>query len=311
MRAKVIILTILCLGPFILPAQYYWDYGIKAGASSYLGEFGGKDKPRRDFVMDMKLSQTRWVGSAFARYKVKRNIAAALSLTYIRLQGADNLSSYPNRYARNLSFRNDMFELALRAEYYFYTIYDVGGKGRYEVDFRSYIFGGVGMFYNNPKTNYGGSWVKLQPLQTEGVKYSRFQPTFPIGVGIYYTYKKKHRFGWEFAWATTFTDYIDDASGTYADPKTLSAEAAAVANRTDELSDSDPIASQLNGENGSFKNFYGVEGAIRGDPTHKDSYLYTNLSYSHVIRGKGSLYRTKYNFVYGNKRRSRRTRAKF
>ncbi|MFQ5335666.1 MAG: DUF6089 family protein, partial [Flavobacteriales bacterium] len=155
MKIKNLIVVALCAFPFTLPAQYYWDYGIKAGASSYLGEFGGKEKPRRDFVMDMKLNQTRWVGSAFGRYKVTRNIAAALSFTYIRLQGADNLSTYPNRYARNLSFRNDMFELALRAEYYFYTIYDVGGKGRYEVDFRSYVFAGAGMFYHNPKTNYG------------------------------------------------------------------------------------------------------------------------------------------------------------
>ncbi|HRF82792.1 MAG TPA: hypothetical protein PL070_22235, partial [Flavobacteriales bacterium] len=41
-------------------AQYAWDFGMHVGGANYLGEMGGTDQPRRDFVWDMKMSQTRW-----------------------------------------------------------------------------------------------------------------------------------------------------------------------------------------------------------------------------------------------------------
>ncbi|MBL7947081.1 MAG: hypothetical protein JNN32_13535, partial [Flavobacteriales bacterium] len=40
-------------------AQYAWDFGMHLGGANYLGEMGGTDQPRRDFVWDMKMSQTR------------------------------------------------------------------------------------------------------------------------------------------------------------------------------------------------------------------------------------------------------------
>lgn len=302
MRSLLIFIAIVIL-PHLLSAQYYWDVGIKLGATGYLGEFGGKEKERRDWLMDIKLNQTRWLAGAFARYKINRNIGLNLGFTYARIQGADYLSTNPQRVTRNLSFRNDFFELSLRGEYYFYAVNDVGGKGRYQLDFRSYIFAGVAGFYHNPKAQLGGAWYALQPLTTEGPdnKYSKFQFSIPAGVGFYYTYKRRHRFGWEFSWMTTFTDYMDDASGVYTDPSNLPSELSReLANRTPELSDPP--------EN---PDYYGNEGNIRGDPKHDDAYLFTALSYSKVIRGKGNIYRSKYNYVYGNKRRKRRTRAKF
>jgi hypothetical protein len=50
-------------------SQYTWDYGISIGAANYLGELGGKEKTRRNFIFDLKLSQTRTAIGGFARYQ--------------------------------------------------------------------------------------------------------------------------------------------------------------------------------------------------------------------------------------------------
>lgn len=290
-------------------AQWLWDYGVTVGVSNYLGDIGGKEQTRRDFVADMKLAKTRWNVGGFARYKVRPNISAKLAFDYLRIEGDDKLSTNPGRNGRNLNFRNDMLDLGLTGEYFFYTDNDLGNTYRYRNGFRAYIFAGVGGYYSNPKANYNGTWVKLRPLQTEGVGYSAFGVNIPAGIGFYFTFQKKHRIGYELNYRTTFTDYLDDISTTYKDPSTLSsAESVALSNRTGELGTSiDPLLAK----NFGYDNARGVE-QKRGDQSHKDAYLTMNLSYSYVIRGKSSFYRGHYGHFFGKKRgKVRKIRAKF
>src|SRR6185369_3260589 len=94
-------------------AQYRWDYGFALGVSNYLGDMGGKEKTRRDFVADMKLAETRWDMGGFMRYKINQRISVKGELNYLRIQGNDALSSNTGRHARNLSFWNDIFELQI------------------------------------------------------------------------------------------------------------------------------------------------------------------------------------------------------
>jgi hypothetical protein len=56
-------------------SQYKWDFGGSLGASNYLGDIGGKEQTRRDFVADLKFSQTHFAADGFARYKVHPNIS--------------------------------------------------------------------------------------------------------------------------------------------------------------------------------------------------------------------------------------------
>src|ERR1041385_159624 len=132
-------------------SQWLWDYGLSGGVSNYLGDIGGKEKPRRDFVADLKLAKTRWNVGAFARYKWRPKISLKLAFDYLRIEGDDKLSTNIGRHYRNLNFRNDMFDLALTAEWFFYENNDLGNTYRYRNGFRAYLFGGVGGFYSNPK----------------------------------------------------------------------------------------------------------------------------------------------------------------
>jgi len=155
----------LIIGVFVSVSgysQYYLDYGISAGASNYLGEFGGGKGTRRGGVADMKLNFTRWTIGGFARYRLSSTFAIKGNLNYIRLSGDDSKTLNPARRARNLNFKNDMYEFLANLELYIYKINDVGRTGRYRTDFNLYLFGGGGLFYSNPKgQNVDGTWVAL------------------------------------------------------------------------------------------------------------------------------------------------------
>ncbi len=298
------LLTALCLAGTNVQAQYAWDVGVNAGFSNYLGEIGGGAGEARDWVLDMKLDQTRWNPGVFARYRLDYNLGINMSLNYFRIQGADSLTPNPNRFTRNLHFRNDVFELAACGEYYFLNQPDVGSTGRYLLDFKSYIYLGLAAFYNNPKTQYQGEWVALQPLKTEGQEkpYSRIQIAVPVGFGFFYTFSRLHRFGWSIGWRYTFTDYVDDLSGYYPDPKDLeSDEAIALSNRSNEVA-GHPLAADLVE--------YFVPGGVRGNPDANDSYLLTSFNYSYVIRGNTKSFGKRKNYLYGRKR-GRAGRARF
>lgn len=295
------VLFILCLGiiPTFAFSQYMWDFGTQLGAANYLGEIGGEQETRKDFVADLKFSQTRFAGGGFARYRVAQTVSIKTGLTYLRISGADSLSTNPGRAGRNLHFRNDMFELSLEGQYFFYEINDLGGTYRYRNDFRAYGFAGVAGFYHNPKTQYNGAWIPLQPLSTEGIPYKKLGMSIPMGVGVYFTIEKKYRLGWELGWRKTFTDYLDDVSTTYSG--NVTGIAADVANRNDELA-----KSPTNPDNYT-------PGNKRGDPTHKDAYMTSTISASYVLRGKSSFYRSKYSshIFKGKKYKKRKKRAKF
>jgi len=108
----------------------------------------------------------------------------------------------------------------------------------------------------------------------------------------------------EVGWRTTFTDYIDDVSGFYAN------DFDGISNKTNQ-----ELLDQVNIENNEspgvlITNF--DAGSRRGDPSDDDSYFTATFNLSWTIRGKSNFYRSKHSWVLGrNRRRSRKSRAKF
>jgi hypothetical protein len=324
MKKIILFLAVVSL-PKLGFSQFKWDFGGSLGASNYLGDIGGKEKPRRDFIYDMNLTQTRLAAGGFARYKLTPVISVKTSLNYIRIQGNDALSPNPERFSRNLSFRNNMMELSTVAEYYFYKSSDMSGRpglrgSRKRVDFRTYVFAGVGALYSNPQAEYKGSWVNLRDYKTENVAYGPVTAVVPLGLGFTYTINRHYRFGFEFGFRQTFTDYLDDISTTYA-PEVFEGETgkigsvyntdrANLANRNVELDASETKVGQAN--YGWSKEFNGDKLNKRGDNTHNDNYLTAAVSFSYVIKGKNKFYKQKYKSL--SQRRKvvkRKTRAKF
>lgn len=319
--------ALLVLGLSQAKAQYAWDVGVHLGGANYLGEMGGKDQPRRDFVWDMKLGQTRWCVGGFVRRKINRSISINTGLLYMRVQGADELTeSYRPRRGRNLNFRNDMIEWYLRPEFTIFQDNDLGGRGRYRLDFRLFGYVGIAAFYHSPKGKYvgvsdgvisNGDWVALRPLTTELVDYSSIGISIPAGIGFHFTQRRRHRYGFDLGWRTTFTDYLDDVSTVYEDPADMPGGVNGVAAHMYDQSaaafSNDPTlpAPQNYGWWPDTPGLSKKPKNIRGDPTHNDSYLTMTFTYSYVLRGQSNFYRQRYNWIRGNKRVGRKSRAKF
>lgn len=304
---NIYLIILLSLFTFNSFSQYQWDFGVSAGVSNYLGEIGGDEKDRRDFLLDLRVPNTRWGFGGFAQYKWFPKVSLKGSFDYLRIVGDDKLSSNLGRNARNLSFKNDMFALGVTAEYFFFENNDLGNTYRFRNGFRAYIFAGIGGFYTNPKAYYQGEWVKLRPLQTENVKYSAVGFDLPYGLGFYFTINKRHRVGFEARAHKTFTDYIDDVSSQYADPSTQTPLAAALGSRTNELTDVDPKLAK-----NYIYNMVDNPGNKRGDPSHKDQFMTMSFNYAYVFRGKSSFYKRNYKSFFGKKRgKVRKIRAKF
>lgn len=344
---KRLLFLALLVGALDAGAQYQWDYGIKLGAANYLGDIGGKELERRDFVVDMHLRQTRWAVGGYGRYKFSKRFSLGANLDYLRIQDADANTTYAPRRARNLNFRNDMFELGVRGELTVWYDNDVGNRGFYNPDFKLYVFGGVSAYYSNPKARlvYDGNnmedpgdkalgdfvdntWHNLRDLRTEGATYSQFGVAIPLGIGFYFTHNKEWRFGWEISWRTTFSDYLDDVSTRYYQPNPKNPEDMALALdlqsqtyqellnlvNTERPVDSRPVGSMndFQYQAGNEPENQSPRGLHSGDESRirNDHYLTTQFTVGKVIRGRSKFYKSKYSWVK-NRASVRRSRAKF
>lgn len=299
-----------------LQSQYDWDYGGSVGASNYLGDIGGKENPRRDFVADLKMAKTRFDITGFARYRYRKQIYFKGELSFLRIAGDDALTVYAPRRYRNFNFTNNILELSATTQWMFAENTDMGGSYRFRNAIRFYAFSGLALLIHNPKTKIDGKRIPVRPLKTEGQEkpYSRFTLAIPVGMGLHYTLKKRHRFGLEFNWRTVFTDYLDDIKGFYPHPSQISAEAAAAVYRTN-INEANAY------EPGYAKNYDGFtydsngdgindKADQRGNGANNDSYLTLTASYSYVMRGRSNFMRSKYGSFFRKKSRKKSYRTK-
>ncbi len=339
-RYAILVLLLSLVWSNTTKAQYAWDFGVHLGGANYLGEMGGKEKPRQDFIWDMKLNQTRWCVGLFARRKINRMISLNSGILYFRIQGSDLNSENPQRVGRNLNFRNDMLEWYLRGEFTIFQDNDMGGRGRYRTDFRLFGYVGAALYMSNPKgqKNLDGDFIDLRPIRTELVDYSQFGVAIPVGLGFHFTRARRHRFGMDFGWRTTFTDYLDDASTTYKNP--IQGDDNDLIRQT--MYDQHPYLVDVLGDDPNTQaienpgtqvetlsgdivttpskyqyGYWDTEGPSpesnnkRGDSTHNDSYLTMTFTYSYVLRGQSNFYRQRFSWMRGKKRIGRKSRAKF
>lgn len=298
---KLILIFIGLSFSFLTKAQYSMDFGLNIGASNYLGEIGGNSGEAKPFLLDMRLQQTNFTVGGFYRYNFTHNIAAKASVNYVRISGADSLSNEPTRIGRNLSFRTDIFELALTGEYTFFSYNDMARRSRSRVDFSSYVFAGAGVILYYPYAQEDGKWYYLRPLATEGIEntYDEMAIVVPLGLGANFTFNRKVRLGFEVGYRFTNTDYLDDASTDYAyDSELPFAESIRFANRSDEAfarGDADLPP------RGAYR-----PGSPRGNPDGNDGYLIGQFSLSYVINTSNGFNRSRYRKVIN--RRKKRTK---
>lgn len=231
-----------------------WQADIMAGLASYNGDLSQKA---------LNVHTLRPAINVNLKYEFYYLVLRA-GLSYTHLVGHDKYNKDPSLRNRNLSFRTNLWELSLIAEYNFV-----------EPDLfyaYPYLLAGVGVFRHNPFAyDNEGNKVKLHPLRTEGQglpefpkrkKYSLTQACLPIGIGWKWKVNEKFDVAYEMSYRVLFTDYLDDVSTNYVSPALLTdrfgPKSAEMANRARPL----PGSSRVPGP-----------GDPRGNPNVKDNYI--------------------------------------
>jgi hypothetical protein len=184
---------------------------VGMGSANYFGEL---TNPRSLGLVKYGLN----IG--LERYVTNR-IGGRLDFNWYRISG-DDAKADDDRVVRNLSFASNNLELSTSLVI---NVLPNGLRFYQRPPFNLYVWLGFGVTYINPKTQYNGETVALQPLKTENVSYSKWQPIIPGGAGIKVKAGPFFNLGLEGGVRKTFTDYIDDISvKDYPDPATLSSD---------------------------------------------------------------------------------------
>jgi hypothetical protein len=183
-----------------------------AGTSTYFGELTNQG----DYI-DAK--PTLNVG---LQYYLTDRISTRAEITWFTLEGDDAKATGGGREFRNLSFKSNNYEVNLSGTF---NLFSNGDRYYRRPIINIYGFLGLGFIYFNPTTTYQGETIALQPLQTEGVNYSRFGIVIPYGLGGRLKLTPMLNLSVEGGLRKTFTDHLDDVSSRdYPDPASLSSD---------------------------------------------------------------------------------------
>lgn len=247
---------------------------LGSGTSTYFGEL---KPPNITLVPDPSINLN--VG---LQYYFTNRIAVRTELDWFQLRGSDNNTL---NKARNLSFVSSNYEFNATG---MVNVFPNGHRFYQRSNINFYGFAGIGLMYMNPKADYMGKRYALQPLRTEGVKYSRFQPVIPYGLGAKIKFGPFINIAIEAGWRLTFTDYLDDVSKVHPDK-----------------TDWDPIRIALSDrrQEGNPEFTPAVAGAKRGNPDKNDSYFLLNMKIEYYLP-HNFLFKSNSKKLYSKKRRA-------
>jgi len=266
MKRHIVLLICTLFGIQVMFAQVS-EIGGTIGASYYIGDLN----PTRHYPRDTKLA-----GGLVYRYNFNDRYALRLQGLYGTLKAYDSDSRDTLQLLRNLHFTTKVFEAAALFEINFFKYRKKGKDGRFWTPF---VFGGLAYFRVNPKAQLDDTWYELQPLGTEGQgttatgnsePYKLDNVSIPFGAGLKVNLGKMDIQA-EWGMRRTYTDHIDDVSGTYVDNALLAAE-------------NGPLAAQLADRSGlTGVPGYDAAGRARGDSNTRDWYVYSGLTITYII----------------------------
>lgn len=277
---RTLLVAIWIMGALLLSAQAQnYEAGVFGGVSWYNGDLNPYGFAKGDFISP--------AGGFVFRFNYNKRWAIKTSFLTGTVMGNDALVGSQYYTNRNLQFTSTINEASAVMEFNFFSFYPRKGK-----DIASpYAFVGLGVFRFNPVADIEGNSYELAPLRTEDVGYSRTAVNMPFGFG--FKLKVTHRLLLSTEWGMrrTWTDYIDDVSGSYPEAGTLEGLAADLSDRS--LEQVGPDGTNWGTQRGDSKKtdwytFLGVMLTIRiGD---KPEACFFDISKSSVKRRRGQRY---------------------
>lgn len=266
---RFLMTCLVAIFPIFLSAQDA-EIGLMFGSSAYSGDITPSSKLLSSGDRHAALS-------LFGRMDFNRYMAGRVNFTFGKISGNDAVAESAGLRRRNLSFQSSIIELSAVGEFNPLGSNSLGRR------FKPYLYGGIAIFHFNPEANYSGQLVELQPLGTEGqgmdgfdAKYRLTQFAVPLGIGARYQVTERINIGFDIGLRKTFTDYLDDVSGSYVNYNDLLAGngqlAAALGNRQGELTETnEPVILDT--------------GAQRGNDAKQDWYYTAGVTVSYQFSG--------------------------
>lgn len=229
-----------------------FEAGFNFGPSFFLGDLGGNAGKGTNNLKDLNFEFTKLMKGAFITMYPNKWVGLRLSATQTYLEGDDATINTTGinelwRKQRNLDFKTNVWELNGVVEVFPTMIFSNDPEN--EPRLRPYGLIGAGVFHFNPKgsltaANGTKTWYELHQYRTEGQGMAEYPYSKPYqltqmnvlyGGGLKYYLSERINIGGEFLYRKTFTDYIDDVSKKYIDPKNfakyLSSQDAALATK--------------------------------------------------------------------------------
>jgi len=230
--------------------QRGWSLGWNIGLADMWGDVGTyklMDKyTSKKYTGDI-LKNIRGMGGMYAKYTHIPGLGFRIGVNYGKVYATDewnydkaivakSITEDPyQRYIRNLDANTTIWEgsfLIELAPLRTFSNWEFGKMAK--MRFQPYILLGATGFYFNPRGTFTDlvtnqeKWVDLRELRTEGQgfvvegkeypkPYSVFSYAVAGGIGFKWDIGTGLSLGVEYLMRYTFTDYLDDASGAYAD----------------------------------------------------------------------------------------------
>ncbi len=239
----------------------FLEVKIGVGGSLFLGDLGGSKGSRKISILDLDGSSIRHNTSVGIKVNLSNRISIRGDMFHGRLVGHDKHSGNLGRRDRNLSFRTDITEFSLTSEFIGINLASLGKQKTRTSEI--YGFAGLGWMHFNPQAEYNGKWHNLRELGTEGQGlpgakdlYNLNSFVIPFGIGYRKNITRSTFLGIEVSMRKTFTDYLDDVSGSYYDKEIIRQNRGDVAAELSDRSLSREMEAGMNrGNNGQNDNY--------------------------------------------------------
>jgi hypothetical protein len=286
MKKRIVLLLQVFIYAIVANAQYYYynekfydnpvvfETGASIGILNALTDLGGRKGAGRPFIKDLNWSNSRPAAGVYVAGTYQYAIGARLELLSGTIQASDRelndvRGTTFGRFERNLHFKSRITDIQLSIDVHpLFLLTEKAPR------LSPYALAGIGYFFFNPQAKLNGQWHSLQPLRTEGQGFQEYpgrqpyklrQVNIPIGIGLRYEAGPLFYLRLELVHRILTTDYLDDVSGDYIDPKLfaayLPANQAAIASRlADRKSELNPVYTTKVGDQ-------------RGNPVNNDAYF--------------------------------------
>jgi hypothetical protein len=252
------------------------DIGGSLGMMSCLTDLGFGNKSQK--ALQLTKSAFCLESGLFIAVRWNQLVGIRLQFNSGKIAAADSVLNAGDgddvyRYQRNLHFRSRITEANLIALFYPAAFFQFESPPK----LNPYLFAGGGLFHFDPQAFLLGRWTSLAPLRSEGIDpatyYNRWQTNLVTGIGCSYEIDARFSTLIECCYRFLHTDYLDDVSTMFIDPN--------IGERSPEQREQMQALYALS----QVRQGPDVSqpGAIRGNPSNKDSYFSFRLCLSWTI----------------------------